>query len=158
LQEATGLDRQARGVGEAEIFVEPALEDRAHVRVAVHETREDRLAASVVDVGPRVGLEDLVGRTDRHDPVPLHCQRDVVLNGISVRHSGVGEHDRRARRRLCLQSAVIKKEGGGPRASACEQFTPADVVRGLRHRYLSLEIPDFLERPVEVAADTVAAN
>ena len=73
-----GCDGEARGVGEAEVFVEAAREHRAHVGMAVDQAREKRLAASVVDVGARMRLEDLVGRTDRRDPVAFHRQRHVV--------------------------------------------------------------------------------
>ena len=92
LEQAGGPDGQARGIGESEVLVEAALEDRGHVRVAVDQARQQRLAAAVVDLGVRILPEDLsVG------PIAAilspNRERHIVVHRIGVDDRRVGEDD-----------------------------------------------------------------
>jgi len=124
LEQARGRDGQVGGVGEAEVLVEAARDDRPHVRVAVDEAGEERLSAPVVLLGPGVGGEDLVGRTDGRDEVALDRERHVVLDGVGVRDGGVGEHDcggllrrrPRAGPRRRPQRIALEQQGGRARS------------------------------------------
>ncbi len=127
LEETRGLNGQARGVRESEILVEAAREYRCHVGVTVDEAWEQRLTASVVDVGVRIRPEDRVGGADRHDLVALHRERHVVLNGIDGDDGCMSEDDGPARRRLSPQTALVEKEGRG--AGAGNQLPPTEVAR-----------------------------
>ena len=143
LQQAARLHRQLRGIGKAEVFVEPARERRAEMRVTVDEARDERLAAAVVDVGVGILLEDRIGRPDRRDAIALHRQRDVVLHAIRVDDRRVRKDDGPARGRLlALHAAWIRSnEGGGRGAGAGEQFTTGESAVAWRSLWRNLSEP-----------------
>ena len=127
LQQAVGLNGELRGVGEAEVLVEPARERRRKMRVTVDEAGEQRLAAAVVDLGLRIGLQNLVGRADGRDSVALDRQRHVVAHGVHGHDGRLREDDGLSRWRLRLQAAA--REGGrGTGSGAGEQLTPSEMV------------------------------
>ena len=129
LEETGGLDGQARGVWESEVFVETAREDSCHMGVTVDESREQGLSPPVVDLGVGIRPEDRVGGADRHDRVAFDRERHVVLNGIDGHDGCMREDDGPAGRRLSLEAALLEKECCGAGAGSGEQFPPADVDR-----------------------------
>ncbi len=150
-EQAPGGERQAIGVREAEVLVEAAGQDGPHVRVAVDEARKERLAPAIVHLGPRIRLEDVVGRADRHDHAALDGKGHVVLHAIGVHHRGVREDDGVA---LCLRvhAAVIEQHGGGAGTGADEQPAPVGVGRRNRRR------PGFAGRHVYCPATEYFVN
>ncbi len=99
------------------------------MRMAVDQTREQRLSAAVVDLGAAILLEDRVRRTDRRDSVALDRERHVVLHAVHVHDGHVGEDDRgRAPRDLSAEAALLEDERGRARAGSGQQLTTAQTM------------------------------
>jgi len=61
--------------------------------VTVDQSGEQRLAASVIDVGVWIRGKDLVRWSDRRDLVANHRESDVILDRVSIDDGCIPEHD-----------------------------------------------------------------
>ncbi len=96
------------------------------MRVAVDQPGKERLAAAVVDIGVRIGLEDLIGRTDRGDPVADNGERDVVLHGVRVDDGRIRKDDDAAGR-LRREVARIEEKSRGAGTGSGQYLTPREL-------------------------------
>src|SRR5262249_45916779 len=119
-QETCGTNTQAGRVGEAKVLVETPLERCRQMCMAVDETRKDGFAASVVDVGIGVFLEDVVVGADRRDLVAFDGKCDIIPNVVHLYDRRVRKDNCPARCLLRLSQASIEKQGGGASARSNE--------------------------------------
>ena len=127
------------------------------MRVAVDQSRHERLAASLVDLGVGVRPENRIGRTDSRNPVRLDGDGRVLEHRVG-RHDGrVAEHDGARLRRLRANAVLLEQERSRAGAGAGEHFPPRDIRRvasGLgarlirRSRHVSLRHAAPIQDPI----------
>jgi hypothetical protein len=98
------------------------------VRVAVDQAGEQRLAAPAVDLGAGIRLEELIGGSNRRDPVAIHRKRDLVAHGIRRDDRGVGKDDGSPRRRLRVDVAGLEQQRGRAGAGSRDQLAPCEIA------------------------------
>ena len=90
--------------------------------MAVDQSGEQGLAATVVYLGLLVLLHHLVVRPDRRDAAALDGKRDAVPDFVNCNDGGVGEDDGSSLGCLRLADVGVEGEGRGGGAGAGEQF------------------------------------